>query len=145
MCRNYYLIKNEKSRGFRDQDNSTTWEAPGGQVEIGEPLDEALCREVLEETGIIIAPIGITGIYYNATDALLSVVFKARFVSGDIRIQPEEIKEAAFVTLTNDTIHQFITRPHMRSRTIDCMNATNFVPYETWKVSPFELLSRLDN
>jgi 8-oxo-dGTP pyrophosphatase MutT (NUDIX family) len=31
---------------------------PGGNVELGEPLDKAICREFLEETGIVIKPIG---------------------------------------------------------------------------------------
>ena len=122
---------------------SDTWEAPGGQVEEGEPLDKAVCREILEETGIVISPVGITGLYYNATMHLLSVVFKANYVSGDIKIQPEEIKEAKFIKLTEDNIDNYITRPHMKSRTIDCMKANHFIPYETWKVNPYNLIGRL--
>ncbi len=102
---------------------SYTWETPGGQVEEGEPLDKAVCREILEETGIVISPLGITGVYYNATIHLLSVVFKASYVSGNIKIQPEEIKEAKFINLTEENIDHYITRPHIKSRTIDCMRA----------------------
>lgn len=120
-----------------------TWEAPGGQVEEGEPLDKAVYREILEETGIKISPLGITGLYYNATMHLLSVVFKADYVSGNLHIQPEEIKEAKFVKLTEENIGDYITRPHMQSRTIDCLKGTNFVPYETWEINPYHLLGRL--
>lgn len=81
--------------------------------------------------------------YYNATKQLLSVVFKAKFVSGDIKIQLEEIKEAKFIKLTGENIDNYITRPHMKSRTIDCMKAANFIPYETWEVSPYNLVGRL--
>lgn len=123
---------------------SDTWEAPGGQVEEGEPLDKAVSREVLEETGILVRPLGITGVYYNSTKHLLSVVFKAEYVSGNIIIQPEEIKEAKFVKLTSSNIDDYITRPHMKSRTIDAMEVKHFIPYETWEVSPYNLLGRLD-
>lgn len=122
---------------------SDTWEAPGGQVEEGEPLDQAVCREILEETGIVIAPIGITGVYYNSTKQLLSVVFKADYVSGEIVLQPEEIKEAKFVRLTEETIDEYITRPHMKSRILDCLKAEHFLPYETWEVEPYNLIGRL--
>ena len=100
---------------------SDTWECPGGQVEEGEPLDEAVRREILEETGIVVRPIGITGVYYNVTKNLLSVVFKASYVSGNLEIQLEEIKEAKFVKLTLSNIDNYITRPNMKSRTIDAM------------------------
>lgn len=123
---------------------SDTWESPGGQVEEGEALDKAVCREILEETGMVIRPIGITGVYYNATINLLSVVFKANFVSGELKIQPEEIQEAKFIKLDESNIEKYITRPHMKSRTLDAMKAVNFIPYETWEVSPYKLLSRID-
>lgn len=125
---------------------SYTWEMPGGNVEVGEPLDKAVCREFLEETGITIRPIGITGVYYNATKHVLSVVFKADYVSGDIKIQLEEIKEAKYIKITEDNIDQYITRPQQKSRTLDAMNSKCFIPYETWVVNPnYNLLSRLYN
>ncbi|KFM98718.1 NUDIX hydrolase [Bacillus clarus] len=120
-----------------------TWEMPGGQVEEGEALDQAVCREVLEETGLTVRPIGITGVYYNASMHILSVVFKVAYVSGKIKIQPEEIQDAKFVALSEENIDEYITRPHMKSRTLDAMKANQFVPYETWKVKPYELIGRL--
>lgn len=141
------LVTNDKGEVLlvKTHSRSDTWESPGGQVEEGEALDKAVCREVLEETGITIRPLGITGIYYNATNHVLSVVFKAEFVSGEIKRQPEEIKEAKFVELTETNIDQYITRPNMKSRTLDAMNAQNYIPYETWEVLPFHLHGRLDN
>lgn len=119
---------------------------PGGNVEVGEPLDEAVIREFLEETGVLIRPIGITGVYYNATKHVLSVVFKAAYVSGEIKIQPEEIKEAQYIKLNASNIDHYITRPQQKSRTLDAMKSTYFIPYETWEVDPtYNLLSRLYN
>jgi 8-oxo-dGTP diphosphatase len=120
-----------------------TWEMPGGQVEEGEALDKAVSREVLEETGLVIEPVSITGVYYNATKQILSVVFKAKYISGEIKVPPEEINEARFVDLNEKNIDQYITRPHMKSRTLDAMNAKNTIPYETWEVTPYNILGRL--
>ncbi|WP_391205121.1 NUDIX hydrolase [Psychrobacillus sp. L4] len=140
----YVTNDNEEVLLVKTHWRSDTWEAPGGQVEVGEPLDKAVSREILEETGIVVRPLGITGIYYNVTKHILSVVFKAEYVSGELKIQPAEIKEAKFVKLTDINIEQFITRPHMRSRTLDAMKSVNFIPYETWEVSPYNLLGRLE-
>ena len=142
------LVKNEKDEVLllRTHLRSDTWEMPGGNVEIGEPLDEAVRREFFEETGILIRPIGITGVYYNATRHVLAVVFKAAYIGGDIKIQPEEILEARYIRLDESNVGQYITRPQQRSRTLDAMKAKHFVPYETWEVSPeYNLLSRLHN
>ncbi|UNK16580.1 NUDIX hydrolase [Paenibacillus sp. N3/727] len=142
------LVMNEKGNVLllKTHWRSDTWEMPGGNVEVGEALDIAVCREFLEETGIVIRPIGITGVYYNTTKQVLSVVFKAEYVSGEIKIQPEEIKEARYIELNESNIDQYITRPQQKSRTLDAMKAECFVPYETWEVSPvYNLTSRLYN
>ena len=142
------LVMNEKNEVLllRTHWRSDTWEMPGGNVEVGEPLDKAVSREFLEETGIVVRPLGITGVYYNATKHLSSVVFKAEYVSGEIKIQPEEIKEAKFIELHESNIDQYITRPQQKSRTLDAMNSKSYIPYETWEVSPtYNLLSRLYN
>ncbi|PED07560.1 NUDIX hydrolase [Bacillus pseudomycoides] len=120
-----------------------TWEMPGGQVEEGEPLDQAVCREVLEETGLLVKPVGITGLYYNASKHILAVVFKVEYVSGEIKVPPEEIKKAKFIALNEENIDEYITRPHMKSRILDAITAKNFIPYETWKVDPYDLIGRL--
>lgn len=51
------------------------WSLPGGAVELGETLHAAICREVLEETGLIVEPI----------DTLLALDRIARDDAGRVR------------------------------------------------------------
>lgn len=142
------LVKNRDGHVLmvRTHLRSDTWELPGGFVDAGEPPDQAVCREFLEETGVVIRPLGISGVYYNERLHVLSVVFHAEYVSGEITIQPEEIVEAKFVDLVDSNLDEYIKRPHIQSRTLDAIRAERSVPYETWDLNPpqYKLLSRLD-
>jgi ADP-ribose pyrophosphatase YjhB (NUDIX family) len=39
------------------------WSLPGGALETGEHLKDAVCREVLEETGLVVEPVGVLEIF----------------------------------------------------------------------------------
>jgi 8-oxo-dGTP diphosphatase len=59
------------------------WEPPGGALEPGETIPDALQREVLEETGIKIAtPATLTGVYKNMSGLIVSLVFRCEAVDG---------------------------------------------------------------
>ncbi len=77
---------------------------PGGVVETGELLEEAVVREVREETGLTVAPIGLAG-YREAIvrDAegrverhFLILAFAARWLDGE-PVLNEELGEARWL------------------------------------------------
>ncbi|WP_269854153.1 NUDIX hydrolase [Streptomyces sp. RPT161] len=61
------------------------WEPPGGVLEAGETITEALRREVLEETGITIElPATLTGVYKNMTGLVVALVFRCKAMGGSL-------------------------------------------------------------
>ncbi|MBE4909865.1 NUDIX domain-containing protein [Bacillus luteolus] len=138
-------ITNEEGKVLlvRNFHRSDTMEMPGGQVEEGETLEEAIHREILEETGVKVQLQGITGIYQNITNGVICVVFRGHYESGEIRTAEGETSEVFFTELTKERINELITRPHFRSRTLDAMEP-NYLPYEAFKAIPYELIKRFE-
>ncbi len=78
--------------------NKGTWTLPGGYAEHTETLDEAVKRELKEETGIEIEVKGVVGVRtrYGENGGAVLVIFRAEFRSGEPRADMYEISAAEF-------------------------------------------------
>jgi ADP-ribose pyrophosphatase YjhB (NUDIX family) len=72
------------------------WAQPGGFLEVDETVAEAAVRETLEETGLVIAPGEIVGLYTRLEAAVVVLVFEARVVGGTQGLTPEALEIEAF-------------------------------------------------
>jgi ADP-ribose pyrophosphatase YjhB (NUDIX family) len=83
------------------------WGLPGGAMNIGESIAQAVIREVKEETSLDVEPTGVVGIYSDPGHVIayadgevrqeFSICFAARIVSGQVAVGDEESTEVRFV------------------------------------------------
>jgi len=72
------------------------WAQPGGFLEVDETVTEAASRETLEETGLVVEPGEIVGLYSRLEAAVVVIAFEARVLRGEYRLNPEALEIQAF-------------------------------------------------
>jgi ADP-ribose pyrophosphatase YjhB (NUDIX family) len=73
------------------------WVLPGGIVELDEDPQDAVRREVAEETGVAVEPEALTGVYKNMRLGVVSLVFRCRPAAGEAH-PTDEASEVAWLT-----------------------------------------------
>lgn len=73
-----------------------SWAQPGGFLEVDETVNQAAIRETFEETGLLIEPGVIIGLYTRLEAAVVTVAFEARVVGGEAKPTPEALDVRSF-------------------------------------------------
>jgi len=84
---------------------SDHWNFPGGVVEGGELLEDGAKREALEETNIVCEVQDLLLEDHNEKFDTSIAIFRARYISGELKIDPHEISDATWYTL-KDALEQ---------------------------------------
>ena len=137
---NFLLVKT-KNRG---------WDTPGGQIEIGENLEEGVLREIFEESGITASVRCLAGIssnvgqhlwYDGVTNVPTKVIFD--FICDYVDGQPtvsDETSEVIWVPKSD--VMQYITQPVLRFRFEKVLNFNGKICYSSYVTKPeFKILS----
>lgn len=116
------LIKRGKEPGYGK------WSIPGGVVKLGEPLKEALKREILEETGLRVEPVEFVEVFERVIRDkenkieyhYVLIDFVCRYVSGEARsgtdaldarwVLPDEISKLNMTLGTEEVIQKAFKR-----------------------------------
>jgi len=106
----FLLVRRSKQSHFF----AGQWETPGGKVSPGESFDNALLREVKEETGLVIGLDGVAGVVEFELDYVRVVVLymKAHIISGEVHLS-EEHDDYAWLPLSE--FNKMMLTPALRN------------------------------
>lgn len=102
------------------------WSIPGGAMELGESVEQAVIREVKEETGFNVKVLKCIGIYSDPGHVIafsdgevrqqFSICFACRIVGGELSISSESIEVRFF---TKEELDRLDLHPSQRIRLQD--------------------------
>lgn len=130
------------------------WEMPGGTVEQGETITDALRREIYEESGIRCEPERLTGVYQNLVvkngygplegmkiPPIINLAFLCRYTGGEVSVS-EESKDVRWVT--PEEAVGMVTHPLYAKRLADMLKADGEIVFSSYEYDNRTAVFRTD-
>jgi len=141
------LIENNEGKILMIKSPDRGWEIPGGQVEAGEALTDALKREIKEETGIDIEVGNLRTVHSNIgkrvqpdgvspIGSIVNFGFTGMAISGELTTSEESLEVDWF---DRDLILELIGEDFMRDRVKCMLNEDESVTYGVFSRDPYIL------
>ncbi len=107
LCGAGVILENEKGELLlQKRADNHCWTFSGGAVELGEKVEEAAARELLEETGLVAEQLELFSVfsgenqhytYPNGDEVhIVVIVFSCKRYHGTLKAQEEEVEELRF-------------------------------------------------
>ena len=131
------LVTNDKNEILLIKSPKRGWEYPGGMIEPGETFQDALIREVKEETGINVEIIGIIGLCKNIEKDIVNIDFACKAVDGQPTTSEESLKVMWF---KKEDVLDMITFPLTKKRLENMLSGSKQVSFFCFNKEPFEIV-----
>jgi len=120
------------------------WDTPGGQIEVGENIEEGVLREIIEESGITATVRSLVGVYSNVGEHLwhdgkthVPTKVMLDFICDYVEGQPTPSDETSEVIwIPKAAVMQYVTAPAMRFRFEKVLNFHGNVSYCSYVTKP---------
>jgi len=133
------LVTNEKNEVLLVKSPKRGWEFPGGMVEPGESLQEALIREIFEESGIHATVTGFIGIYKNIKSDIVNIDFCCKYEFGTPTTSKESLEVDWFQM--NEVI-QMMENPLYKTRITNMLSKNSNMFCYAFKKDPFSFVAK---
>jgi len=132
------LVTNDNGEVLLIKSPRRGWEYPGGMVEPGETFQEALVREVKEESGVDVEIIGFIGVCKNIEKDVVNIDFVCKAIGGELTVS-EESSEVLWVK--KEDALSMITFPLTKKRLENMLSESKQVHCFCFKREPFEIVA----
>ena len=131
------LIKNDAGDVLMIRSPHRGWELPGGQVEAGEDLIQALQREVMEETGVQVEVGRLVGVYSRIDNPTIVLFgFHGKYLSGDLT---PSIESELVEWVPPDQVVDRVRHDAIRGRIMDALSFNGRVIYRSYSIDPYQV------
>lgn len=131
------LVRNSDGRILLIRHHRRGWEIPQGRVEEGENLLDALCREVMEETGVMIEPGMLAAVWSKLTPPSAIIFgFLATWQAGELTPSDESPELGWF---TPDDALSRVVHPVNRDRLQSLLGFDGRLAYCAYNSTPYRV------
>lgn len=131
------LVSNDSGEILLINSPRRGWEYPGGMVEPGETFEDALIREVKEESGVDVEITGFIGLCKNVERDIVNIDFSCKYIKGEFSTSDESL-EVRWVK--RESALDMVTFPLTKKRLKNMLSGNDKVNCFGFKREPFEVV-----